>query len=65
MPHRKARPDAWGCRTCNRIDWADDSFMNAFPDHVSHRGFDIGQCKGIMIPLYFAPVEPDEEMDNG
>ena len=50
-------PIAWGCKTCNKIDWADsvDPFKfskHVFPEHVRHRGFDIGKCKGKMIPLF-------------
>ena len=46
------KPIAWACRTCNKIDWADSKEQLAKPEHVSHRGFDIGTCKGTMIPLY-------------
>jgi hypothetical protein len=46
------RPIAWGCRTCNKIDWADTIEQLASPEHVSHRGVDIGSCRGKMIPLF-------------
>jgi hypothetical protein len=46
------RPTAWACRTCNKVDWADTKEQLAKPEHVAHRGVDIGTCKGQMIPLY-------------
>jgi len=46
------KPIAWACRTCNKIDWYDSEEQLAIPEHVSYRGFDIGLCKGKMIPLY-------------
>lgn len=45
-------PIAWACRTCNKVDWADQEEQTAKPEHVSHRGVDLGTCKGEMIPLY-------------
>lgn len=55
----KPQPIAWACRTCNKVDWADSKEQLAKPEHVSHRGFDIGTCKGKMIPLYEAPDAED------
>lgn len=46
------KPIAWACRLCNKIDWADTKEQTAKPEHISHRGVDIGDCKGKMIPLY-------------
>lgn len=46
------KPTAWGCRTCNKIDWYDSEKSLAAPEHVSYRGCDIGCCKGTFIPLY-------------
>ncbi len=46
------KPIAWGCKTCNKIDWADTKEQLAKPEHVSHRGVDIGTCKGKFIPLF-------------
>ena len=46
------KPIAWGCKTCNKFDWADTKEQLAFPEHVAHRGVDIGDCEGKMIPLY-------------
>ena len=46
------KPIAWGCRTCNKIDWADKEEQTAKPEHVCYRGTDIGECDGEMIPLY-------------
>lgn len=43
---------AWGCRTCNKVDWVDDKETKAAPEHVPHRGVDIGDCKGKMVKLY-------------
>lgn len=48
----RKEPIAWACRTCNKIDWADAKEQLAKPEHISHRGVDIGSCKGKMIPLY-------------
>ena len=57
----KARPTAWACRTCNKVDWADTEEQLAKPEHRSHRGFDIGDCRGKMIPLYENPDDEREE----
>ena len=46
------RPTAWACRACNKVDWADTEEQLAAPEHRSHRGFDIGDCRGKMVPLY-------------
>jgi hypothetical protein len=43
---------AWGCKTCNKIDWVDSKEALAKPEHIPHRGVDIGSCKGKMIKLY-------------
>lgn len=43
---------AWGCKTCNKIDWVDVKEPLAKPEHIPHRGFDIGKCKGKMVSLY-------------
>jgi len=45
-------PIAWGCKTCNKIDWADSKEQLAKPEHVSYRGIDLGSCDGEFIPLY-------------
>ena len=55
----KEKPIAWGCRVCNKIDWADSTEQMAKPEHVAHRGCDIGKCKGKMIPLYEAKEQED------
>jgi len=49
---KNKRPAAWACKICNKIDWADTKEQGAKPEHVSHRGVDIGTCKGVMIPLW-------------
>ena len=46
------KPIAWACRTCNKVDWADKKEQTAKPEHVCHRGIDLGSCSGKMIPLY-------------
>lgn len=46
------KPVAWGCRTCNKIDWRDSEKSLAAPEHVAYRGYDIGCCKGVFVPLY-------------
>lgn len=46
------KPTAFGCRRCNKIDWFDDREQKAQPEHVSHRGIDIGSCDGEMEKLY-------------
>lgn len=46
------KPIAWGCKTCNKIDWADSKEQLAKPEHISYRGIDLGNCKGKFIPLY-------------
>ena len=38
------KPIAWGCKTCNKIDWADKEEQTAKPEHVCYRGTDIGVC---------------------
>lgn len=43
---------AWYCPVCKKFDLADTKEAMAFPEHVPHRGFDIGSCKGTMVPLY-------------
>lgn len=43
---------AWGCRTCNKIDWVDNEAACAKPEHVPYRGVDIGICSGKMEKLY-------------
>jgi len=50
--NNKPKPYAWVCRTCNKFDFADTEEQLAYPEHTSHRGFDIGICSGKMIPLY-------------
>lgn len=45
-------PIAWGCKTCNKIDWVDTKEQLAKPEHLSYRGVDIGTCKGKFIPLF-------------
>ena len=44
------KPVAWACRTCGKVDWADEQL--ARPEHISHRGVDIGSCDGEMVKLY-------------
>ena len=46
------KPTAWYCPVCNKFDLVDVKEAMASPEHVPHRGYDIGSCKGIMIPLY-------------
>ncbi len=53
-PKTYKKPVAWGCKTCNKFDWAHIKESLAYPEHVSHRGHDIGDCKGTMIPLFDA-----------
>jgi hypothetical protein len=43
---------AWACKTCNKIDWVDSKEQLAKPEHISHRGIDIGTCDGEMMKLY-------------
>lgn len=46
------RPSAWLCPICLKVDFPDIKESLAFPEHVSYRGCDIGNCKGTMIPMY-------------
>ncbi len=46
------KPKAWYCPVCKKFDLADVEEQMAKPEHVSHRGYDIGTCKGTMILLY-------------
>ena len=46
------KPYAWVCRKCNKFDFADTKEQLASPEHVSHRGVDIGSCNGQFIALY-------------
>ena len=43
---------AWVCRTCGKVDFADEEERRAAPFHVPHRGYDIGSCPGRMIPVF-------------
>ena len=43
---------AWYCPVCRKIDLIEAKEPMAKPEHVPHRGVDIGTCKGIMISLY-------------
>ena len=47
---------AWACRTCNKIDWVDSKEQIAKPEHIAHRGVDIGTCDGEFIELYVKEV---------
>jgi hypothetical protein len=51
---------AWGCRKCNKIDWVDNPEQMAKPEHVSHRGIDIGSCGGEFIKLFVSEEMLDE-----
>ena len=46
------KPIAWICPVCRKTSWADTPEQDAAPEHVAHRGFDIGKCGGKMIPVY-------------
>jgi len=46
------KPKAWYCPKCKKFDLADVKEPLASPNHVPHRGVDIGNCDGVMIPLY-------------
>lgn len=46
------RPIAWYCPVCKKFDLASIKEAMAFPEHVPHRGVDIGSCRGTIIPLY-------------
>ena len=46
------KPKAWYCPICNKFDLANVKEVMASPEHVPHRGVDIGNCSGVMIPLY-------------
>ena len=46
------KPFAWYCPKCKKFDVMEEDEQLASPEHVSHRGFDIGSCKEKMIPLY-------------
>ncbi len=46
------KPTAWYCPKCKKFDLADVKRAMASPEHVPHRGVDIGNCTGEMIPLY-------------
>ena len=46
------KPFAWYCPKCKKFDIASAEEQLASPEHVSHRGVDIGSCKGEMISLY-------------
>ncbi len=54
--NKKQKPVAWGCKTCNKFDWAGIKKQLAAPEHISYRGVDIGSCNGEMIPLYSSPI---------
>lgn len=51
------KPYAWYCETCKKFDIAHEKEALAKPQHIPHRGFDIGECRGIMIPLYKEETE--------
>ena len=46
------KPKAWYCPKCKKFDLADVKENLASPEHVPHRGFDIGDCEEEMIPLF-------------
>ena len=54
------KPIAWYCPVCKKFDLVEVGESLAKPEHVPHRGIDIGSCKGIMVPL----VEMEDE-DEG
>ena len=45
-------PTGWACKKCGKFDWYDSPINFASPEHIPHRGVDIGTCDGKMIPLY-------------
>ena len=55
---------AWGCRKCNKIDWVDNPEQTAKPEHVSHRGVDIGSCGGEFIKLFVLDEPEEDERDH-
>lgn len=38
----------WKCKTCGKTDDSSTSEGQAKPEHIPHRGFDIGNCEGKM-----------------
>jgi hypothetical protein len=46
------RPYAWYCPVCKKFDIAHEKEQMAKPEHIAHRGVDIGSCNGRMIRLY-------------
>ena len=47
---RGHHPIAWYCPVCKKFDMIGTEPL-AKPEHIPHRGFDIGSCKGKMIKL--------------
>ena len=45
-------PTGWACKKCGKFDWYDSAKNLASPEHVPHRGADIGTCGVQMIALY-------------
>ncbi len=60
MTEEEKRPVVWACRTCGSVDWdedhsPDEQWEKNSPNHVWHRGMDIGTCKGVMMALFEDP----------
>lgn len=61
MMKRKVDPIAWYCPVCKKFDLAEVKKPMAMPEHIPHRGHDIGCCKGKMIPLCKLEEEENDE----
>ena len=42
----------WFCKKCQKFDSVFTKEQTAKPEHVSHRGIDIGRCKGVMGKVF-------------
>jgi len=45
-------PTAWVCKLCHQVDFPEVGEPMASPEHIPHRGVDIGSCPGKMVPVY-------------
>jgi len=50
----------WFCKKCQKFDSVFTKEQTAKPEHVSHRGIDIGSCKGVMEKVFVI-----KELNNG
>ena len=53
----KMKPDGWCCMRCGKFDLREHPEQLAKPQHVSHRGVDIGECPGKFRPFVWSDLD--------